>query len=202
MYSSLCVSSTCGPPRLLKFTGRPRDFTPKARIRQLMGWGRHLCTSAEFVCLLTPSNSFIFQLHPPLWPPRLDNRPVRKNRHLRHWFLQWGSGQGGRCVLFLGRTTRSNFRRGDGSCEEVVADGEWVMVNPENIIYWFMSTSLIIVWGHGAKVDNSPPIPSRTQPQVQLTFFKSNLVSERHTTHFLKPIYRCRGAKKKDRLLD
>ncbi|KAJ3018097.1 hypothetical protein HKX48_003173 [Thoreauomyces humboldtii] len=31
-------ASTCSQPKLLKFQGRPKDYTPKARLRQLMGY--------------------------------------------------------------------------------------------------------------------------------------------------------------------
>ncbi|KAI8919059.1 cytochrome c/c1 heme-lyase [Powellomyces hirtus] len=31
-------AATCGTPKLLKFQGKPRDYTPKARMRQLMGY--------------------------------------------------------------------------------------------------------------------------------------------------------------------
>ncbi|KAH9268732.1 hypothetical protein BASA83_009215 [Batrachochytrium salamandrivorans] len=30
--------STCAQPKLLKFIGRPKDYTPKARFRQLLGY--------------------------------------------------------------------------------------------------------------------------------------------------------------------
>ncbi|KAJ3218870.1 hypothetical protein HDU67_003825 [Dinochytrium kinnereticum] len=33
------ILETCGTPKLLKFEGKPRDYTPKARIMNLLGYG-------------------------------------------------------------------------------------------------------------------------------------------------------------------
>lgn len=38
LLSGLCQFSTCGQPRLVRFQGRPRDLTPKARIRSWLGY--------------------------------------------------------------------------------------------------------------------------------------------------------------------